>query len=142
MPPVKLDGAGTLKLKTLEDGLMALSGIHAVVERMANDVKNQRAIGMAPQQVKRLAVPLQGQLKGQFGMIADLVSSMLLVVGRGGSDATRVRALREHVAQLRTAMELAQRRVKEKHAVTDEALEASTADGGDTVPEADSHETR
>ena len=142
MPPVKLDGAGTLKLKTLEDGLMALSGIHAVVERMANDVKNQRAIGMAPQQVKRLAVPLQGQLKGQFGMIADLVSSMLLVVGRGGSDATRVRALREHVAQLRTAMELAQRRVKEKHAVTDEALEASTADGGDTAPEADSHETR
>ena len=142
MPPVKLDGAGTLKLKTLEDGLMALSGIHAVVERMANDVKNQRAIGMAPQQVKRLAVPLQGQLKGQFGMIADLVSSMLLVVGRGGSDATRVRALREHVAQLRTAMELAQRRVKEKHAVTDEALEASTADGGDTVPEADSHEKR
>lgn len=142
MPPVKLDGAGTLKLKTLEDGLMALSGIHAVVERMANDVKNQRAIGMAPQQVKRLAVPLQGQLKGQFGMIADLVSSMLLVVGRGGSDATKVRALREHVAQLRTAMELAQRRVKEKHAVTDEALEASTADGGDTVPEADSHEKR
>ena len=142
MPPVKLDGAGTLKLKTLEDGLMALSGIHAVVERMANDVKNQRAIGMAPQQVKRLAVPLQGQLKGQFGMIADLVSSMLLVVGRGGSDATKVRALREHVAQLRTAMELAQRRVKEKHAVTDEALEASTADGGDTAPEADSHETR
>ena len=142
MPPVKLDGAGTLKLKTLEDGLMALSGIHAVVERMANDVKNQRAIGMAPQQVKRLAVPLQGQLKGQFGMIADLVSAMLLVVGRGGSDATKVRALREHVAQLRTAMELAQRRVKEKHAVPDEALEASTADGGDTAPEADSHETR
>ena len=142
MPPVKLDGAGTQKLKTLEDGLMALSGIHAVVERMANDVKNQRAIGMAPQQVKRLAVPLQGQLKGQFGMIADLVSSMLLVVGRGGSDATKVRALREHVAQLRTAMELAQRRVKEKHAVPDEALEASTADGGDTVPEADSHEKR
>ena len=142
MPPVKLDGAGTQKLKTLEDGLMALSGIHAVVERMANDVKNQRAIGMAPQQVKRLAVPLQGQLKGQFDMIADLVSSMLLVVGRGGSDATKVRALREHVAQLRTAMELAQRRVKEKHAVPDEALEASTADGGDTVPEADSHEKR
>ena len=39
-------------------------------------------------------------------------------------------------------MEIAQHRVKEKHAVTDEALDASTADGGDTAPEADSHETR
>jgi hypothetical protein len=120
---VKLDGAGAQKMKTLEEGLMALSGIHAVVERMANDVKNQRPVGMAPQQVKRLAVPLQGQLKGQFGMISDVVASMVLVCGRGGGEQAKIRALREHVGQIRTAMEIAQNQVKDKHAITEEQAE-------------------
>ncbi len=124
MAGVKLDGAGTQKMKTLEEGLMTLSGIHAMVERMANDVKNQRSIGTAPQAVKRVAVPLQGQLKGQFGMISDIVASMILVVGRGGGEQAKIRALREHVAQIRTAMEIAQNTVKEKHAVKDAAAEA------------------
>jgi hypothetical protein len=124
VPAVKLDGAGTQKLQTLEEGLMALAGIHSLVERMANDVKNQRPIAMAPQQVKRLAVPLQGLLKGQFGMISDIVTSMILAVGRGGGDTTKIRALREHVAQLRTAMEIAQNRVKLTHAVKTDVTDA------------------
>lgn len=123
MAGIKLDGAGAQKMKTLEECLMTLSGIHAVVERMANDVKNQRSIGMAPQQVKRLAVPLQGQLKGQFGMISDIVASMILVVGRGGGEQAKIRALREHVGQIRTAMEIAQNQVKDKHAIMDAEAE-------------------
>lgn len=126
MAGIKLDGAGTQKMKTLEDGLMMLAGIHAVVERMANDVKNQRSIGTAPQAVKRLGVPLQGLLKGQFGLISDVVASMILVVGRGGGEQAKIRALREHVAQIRTGMELAQNQVKEKHKV----VEGDAGEGG------------
>jgi len=60
---------------------------------------------------------LVGQLKGQFGMIADQLSTMLLVAGRGGGEKLKVRAYREHVAQIRTALEMAQSKVKKDHGV-------------------------
>jgi hypothetical protein len=46
------------------------------------------------------------------------------VVGRGGGEHAKIRALREHVAQLRTALEIAQHRVKEKHAIKEVEAEA------------------
>ena len=117
MAGVKLDGAGTQKMKTLEEALMTLQTIHGMVERMAMEMKANKPVGIIPQQVKRIAVPLQGQLKGQFGLIADQVAAMILASGRGGSDVVRLRTLREHVAQLRTAIELNVNKVKEQHAV-------------------------
>ncbi len=118
MGGVKLDGAGVQKMKTLEDALISLQSIHGVVERMAIDVKNQRPLGVAPQQVKRMAVPLQGQLKGQFGMIADQVTAFILASSRGGGgDQAKVRVMREYVGQLRQAIEIAAHKVKELHAV-------------------------
>lgn len=118
MGGVKLDGAGVQKMKTLEDALISLQSIHGVVERMAIDVKNQRPLGIAPQQVKRMAVPLQGQLKGQFGMIADQVTAFILASSRGGGgDQAKVRVMREYVGQLRQAIEIAAHKVKEQHAV-------------------------
>jgi hypothetical protein len=117
MAGVKLDGAGTQKMKTLEEGLMTLQTIHGMVERMAMEMKNNKPVGVIPQQIKRIAVPLQGQLKGQFGLIADQVAAMILASGRGGSDTVRLRTMREHVAQLRTAIELNVNKVKEQHAV-------------------------
>lgn len=118
MGGTKLDGAGVQKMKTLEEALITLQSIHGVVERMAIDVKNQRPIGIAPQQVKRLAVPLQGLLKGQFGMIADQVTAMVLAAGRGGGgEGVKVRMMREYVAQIRAAIEVAAHKVKELHAV-------------------------
>ena len=117
MAGVKLDGAGAQKMKTLEEALLSVQRLHGLVERMAIEVKNQRAAGVLPQQIKRMAVPLQGQLKGQFGMIADQVSSMILATGRGGGDQLKVRALRELVAQVRQALEIAASKVKDKHAV-------------------------
>lgn len=113
----KLDGAGTQKMKTLEEAQITLQKIHAIVERMALDVKNQRGVGLTVGQVKRTAVPLQGQLKGQFGIIADQVTAMVLSMGRGGGEQGKVRVLRESVAQLRTAMEMAASKVKKEHAV-------------------------
>jgi hypothetical protein len=117
MAGVKLDGAGTQKMKTLEDALTTLQTIHGMVERMAIEVKAQKGAGVIPQQIKRLATPLQGQLKGQFGLIADQVSGLILATGRGGGEQTKVRSLREYVAQIRTALEISQAKVKEQHAV-------------------------
>jgi len=90
----KIDGAGLQKLKTIEEAQSTMQTIHGHVERMAMEIKNQRGPGVIPQQIKRIASPLQGQLKGQFGTVADQVSAMILVLGRGGSDQLRVRAMR------------------------------------------------
>lgn len=118
MAGVKLDGAGAAKMKTLEQAISTMQTIHGHVERMAIDVKNQRGIGIIPQQIKRIAVPLQGQLKGQFGMISDQVTAMILGSTRGGGDQTKIRVLREYVGQIRQALEFAQSRVKEQHSVS------------------------
>jgi hypothetical protein len=117
MAPLKLDGAGTQKMKTLEEAHITLAQIHGMVERMAIDMKNGKNCGIVPTQVKRIAGPLQGRLKGQFGMIADMVSAMILNSNRGGGDAVRLRTMREYVGQIRQAMEFAATKVKEKHAV-------------------------
>src|ERR1035441_6085601 len=89
MAATKLDGAGAQMMKTLEEGQMSLQTIHGMVERMAIEVKNSGSVGILPQQIKRSAGTLQGQLKGQFGMIADMFSAMILSAGRGGSEVVR-----------------------------------------------------
>lgn len=123
MAGTKLDGAGMAKMKTIEEALSTVQTIHGHVERMAVEVKNQKGAGVIPQQIKRIATPLQGQLKGQFGMIADQVSAMILATGRGGGEQTKVRALRENVAQIRQALEIAQAKVKDQHSVEIELSE-------------------
>jgi hypothetical protein len=117
MASTKLDGAGAQKMKTLEEALMAMSQIHSMVERTAMDMKNGKPMGVFPMQLKRTASPLVGQLKGQFGMIADQVSAMLLIGGRGGGDQVKLRAYREAVANIRQLIDFAQKKVKIDHAV-------------------------
>ncbi|HEY2849210.1 MAG TPA: hypothetical protein VGI97_04990 [Gemmatimonadaceae bacterium] len=117
MAATKLDGAGAQKMKTIEEALMSLQSIHGMVERMAVEIKRQGSVGIIPQQIKRSAGMLQGQLKGQFGIISDQFAAMALVSSRGGSDVVRLRTLREYVAQIRTALEIAANKVKEHHSV-------------------------
>jgi hypothetical protein len=117
MGGVKLDGAGTQKMKTIEEALITIQTIHGLVERMAVDVKNNRGAGAYPGQIKRIATNLQGQLKAQFGLIADQVAAMLVAMGRGGGEQGKIRVLREGVAQLRTALEINASKVKKEHAV-------------------------
>jgi len=117
MAGVKLDGAGAEKMKTIEQSLVTLQTIHGLVERMAMDVKNNKAAGATASSIKRIAVPLQGQLKGRFGPIADIVSAMILALGRGGGDQVRVRTAREYVGMLRQALDMATNRVKKDHSV-------------------------
>jgi len=60
-----------------------------------------------------------GLLKPQFGVIADVVTSFLLISSRGGSDQMKVRALRENVGQIRAQLEIAVTKTKEKHAIAE-----------------------
>ena len=117
MAATKLDGAGAQMMKTLEEAQSSLQTIHGVVERMSIEMKNAKTVGIMPQQIKRMCGMLQGQLKGQFGTIADQFAGMILAVSRGGSDITRLRAMREYVAQIRTQLDMAASKVKKEHSV-------------------------
>ena len=116
----KLDGAGAAKLETLESALATLQTIHGVVEQMALAVRGNTTTAPYVQKIRRTASPLVGLLKGQFGMISDLVSNMVLVATRGASDKTRLRGLRESVASIRMHLEVQQKRVVEQHTVEED----------------------
>jgi len=124
MAGVKLDGAGDQMMKTLQEALHTMGSIHSLVERAGMEVKANKPIGTIPHNIKRMAVPLQGQLKGQFGLIADQVAQFILNSTRGGGgDQQKIRTMREGVAQIKTALELSVNKVKATHAV-----EIETAD--------------
>jgi hypothetical protein len=124
MPAMKLDGAGEQKMKTLQEALHTLATIHSLVERGGIEVKAGKPMGTIPHAIKRMASPLQGQLKGQFGMIADQVAAFILSSTRsGGGDQAKLRGMRENVAQIRTAIELAANKVKDQHAVAIETAD-------------------
>jgi hypothetical protein len=126
----KLDGAGAAKMATLDEALSQLTRVHGLVERMAIEVRSNKNTTGLRQSIQRAATPLAGLLKAQFGMISDQVSSLLLVLTRGGGDQMRLRALREHVAQIRTALEIAVAKVHEQHTVDDSAPADPGSRGG------------
>jgi hypothetical protein len=115
----KLDGAGNVKIVTIHEAQMILQRCHGLVELMAMDVKGSRPINGGISQLKRAATPLIGKLKGQYGMIADVVTAMLLVATRpgGGGDAAKVRGMRESIAAIRTQLEIAEKKILEMHSV-------------------------
>ena len=113
--PGALNGAGRAKMDTLEDAGEILQRVHAMVERYALAVKQQQNSGVFVLQIRRTLEPMVGMLKSQFGLISDQAAGVILASSRGGSDQTRVRGLREGVAQLRTALEIAERKVREQH---------------------------
>jgi len=117
----KLDGAGLAKMETLDAATAAVQRIHGIVERMAIAIRSQQDTAQFGAQIRRTASPLVGLLKGQFGMIADQVSALLLIATRGGGDQAKLRSLREAVAQLRIQIEIAVAKTKEKHAVAEDA---------------------
>jgi len=124
----KLDGAGLAKMETLEDAMSQIQRVHSIVERMAIVVRSNQDTSSFRQQIQRAAAPLVGLLKGQFGLISDQVATMLLVLTRGGGEQHRLRALRESVAQIRTALEISTAKVKEQHTVDDSPV-TPTAEG-------------
>lgn len=121
MAGTRIDGAGLAKLETLESAVTLWQRLHAVVERMASAQRTQQNLAPFRQQIQRTAAPLASLLKPQFEPIADMVTALILVSTRGGSDNARVRALRESVGQLRAHIDAAQTRVRKQHTVDEQA---------------------
>lgn len=122
-----LDGPGQIKMETLATATEGAQRLHSLVERMGVAVRSQQPTANYAMQVRRAATPLAGLLKGQFAVVADVVSGIIIVASRGGSEQVRLRALREGVASLKAQLEIAEIKVKEKHTLGED--EDAEADG-------------
>ena len=116
----KLDGAGLAKMKTLDDAIQLLQRVHGQVESYAMAVQRKQPSSQFLMNVRRTLPSLAENLKAQFGLISDQVTNVNVHATRGGSETMRVRVLREGVAQIKQALEIAVAQTKDKHAVEDE----------------------
>jgi hypothetical protein len=117
---LRLDSAGVIKMKTLDDALLHLQRIHGIVEQYAIAVKRNQPSSVFAMNLRRQLPSLAENLKAQFGMVAEQVTSLNLAATRGSSENQRVRTLREGVAQVRQALEIAVTQTKDRHAVKDD----------------------
>ena len=125
MASAKLDGAGIAKLKTLDEALLLLQRIHGLVEMYAMAIKRGQPGGPLIQNLRRTFPTLSENLKNQFGMIAEQVMAVNLASSRGSSEVVRIRTLREGVAQIKQALEIAITMTKERHAVEEDSRPAN-----------------
>jgi hypothetical protein len=114
---VKLDAAGLNKLKALDDALLLLQRINGIVEQYALALKRNQPASVYVQNVRRQLPTLAENLRGHFGSISDIAISVNLAASRGASEVMRLRVLREGVAQIRQAMDIAVIQTKAKHAI-------------------------
>ena len=115
----KLDGAGIVKMKVLDDAILLLQRVNGLVENYAMAVKRNQPSSMFVMNIRRTLPTLAENLKSQFGMISDLIMTVNLSSSRGASEQVRVRTLREGVAQIKQAIEIAVVQTKDKHRVDD-----------------------
>jgi len=120
MAGARMDGAGLAKMKSLDDAMLLLQRIHGLVETYAVAVKNGQAASPLMMNIRRSLPTLSENLKTQFGLIADQVMQVNIASTRGSSEAVRIRTLREGVAQIKQALEIAAAQTKDKHTVKDE----------------------
>lgn len=122
----RIDGAGLAKLETLENAVTLVQRLNTIVERMAQAQRMQQPLMQFRQQIQRAAAPVASLLKPQFEPISSMVTNLILVSTRGGTDANKVRSLRESVAQIRVQLEAAESMVRKQHTV-------DTSDTADTA---------
>ena len=120
MAGIRLDGAGQAKMTTLDDATVIHQRLHSLVENYALCVKNNKPSGGILQNIKRQFPLLAAKLKGQFGMISDLVTSVTMQATRGASEQMRVRQMREGMAAIRVQLEIAVAQTIAKHEAKDE----------------------
>ena len=107
MAGLRLDGAGMAKMTTLDDCVVLHQRLHALVETYALSVKNNKPAGGILTNIKRQFPSLAAKLKGQFGMISDLVTAISIQASRGSSEQMRVRQMREGMAAIKVQLEIA-----------------------------------
>jgi hypothetical protein len=120
MAGLKLDSAGTNKLKTLDEALLLLQRVNGLVEQYALALKRNQPTSTYTMSLRRTLPSLSENLKAQFGLISELVNGVVLASSRGASEQVRLRSMREGVAQIKQALEIAITQTKEKHAVEDD----------------------
>jgi hypothetical protein len=125
---VKLDAAGLNKLKALDDALLLLQRINGIVEQYALALKRNQPASVYVQNVRRQLPTLAENLRGHFGSISDIAISVNLAASRGASEVMRLRVLREGVAQIRQAMDIAVIQTKAKHAIDETGSTATESD--------------
>ena len=125
----KLDGAGTEKMKTLDEALIRLHRIHGLIETYALAIKRSQPPATYLMPIRRALPTLASLLKGQFGLISDQAMALNMGVTRGSNEQVRVRMLREGIGSLRQAIDVAIVRVKENHA--EEKEKAGTPNAAD-----------
>ncbi|HTE46894.1 MAG TPA: hypothetical protein VK636_16725 [Gemmatimonadaceae bacterium] len=116
----KVDGAGTAKLKTLDDATLLLQRVNGIVEQYAIAIKNGQPSSAFLMNFRRTLPSLAANLKGQFGLIADQALAINLAATRGASEAMRVRTMREGMGHLRQAIEIAVTQTKDRHAIKEQ----------------------
>lgn len=120
MAGIKLDSAGQNKLKTLDEALLLLQRIHGLVEQYGMALKRNQPTQAFVMNIRRQLPTLAANLKNQFGMISDQVTAVNLGASRGASEVVRLRGMREGVAQIKQALEIAITQTKDKHKVVEE----------------------
>lgn len=115
MAGLVLDGAGQVKMDTLNACIVLHQRIHGMVENYALTVKNNKPVPALLMNVKRNLPVLASKLKGQFGMISDLVTSVYMSASRGSAEQMRVRAMREGIASIKMQLDIAVTQTIAKH---------------------------
>jgi len=110
-------------MKTLDDAMNVLLRVNGLVEQYALQIKRNQSGSTFLTNIKRQLPTLSEMLKAQFGMISDQVMATSLSSSRGASEQMRVRALREGVAQIKTALEIAITQVIDKHGLEEDKKE-------------------
>ena len=117
MAQVRLDAAGINKIKALDDALLLLQRINGLVEQYAIALKREQPASAFIQNVRRQLPTLAENLRAHFDSISDIVIAVNLSASRGSSEVMRLRVLREGVAQIRQAMDIATIQTKAKHSI-------------------------
>ena len=120
MAGIQLDGAGQAKMVTLDEAMVLFQRIHSLVEQYALSVKNNKPAGAIMQNLKRQMPLLAAKLKGQFGLISDLVTNINMQMTRGSSEQMRVRTMREGMASIKQQLEIAITQTIQRHQLKDE----------------------
>jgi hypothetical protein len=125
MAGLRLDGAGQARMATLEDAMTLHQRLHGLVEQYALSIKRNQPASHIMMNIKRQMPSLAGMLKGQFGMIADLVTTTNMQMTRGSSEQVRVRQMREGMAAIKVQLEIAVAQTIAKHEMKDGKQPAS-----------------
>ena len=115
MAGLQLDGAGQAKYDTLQWALTMHQRLHGQVETYAVGVKNNKPEASILNNIKRNLPVMAAKLKGQFGMVSDLVTAVYAGASRGASEQMRVRGLREGMAAIKMQLDIAVTAVINKH---------------------------